>query len=298
MFSIEYQKGRDNAVADALNHVTSKLEAEVVKSILDGVTTGTIGRADTHDPTVAEANERIHKRVEETAIQVRTTHMHVNLHVMDWVVTKEEDPIPKIVMESISTHKVQVLQHLLGDHTTTEEGMAILREQKKFMLNQGALYHHHTLVGGLEEMMQFLVPTAHRVAAMNGCHRDTGHQGQQRTLSLLQDCFWWPGMAMQMQRAISGCERCIQHEGVHAKTLLQPILVTSPLELLHVDFTSIEMAMELDQPPHVVNVLVLCDEFTRHIMEYVTPDQTTKTVAKFLWQGNILNLWSSGQAPE
>ena len=60
-FSIKYQKGRDNAVADALSHVTSKLDAEVVKSILDGVTIGTIGRADTHDLAVAEANERILK---------------------------------------------------------------------------------------------------------------------------------------------------------------------------------------------------------------------------------------------
>ena len=32
-FSIEYQKGRDNAVADALSHVTSQLNAEAVKSI-------------------------------------------------------------------------------------------------------------------------------------------------------------------------------------------------------------------------------------------------------------------------
>ena len=43
-FSIKYQKGRDNAVADSLSHVMSKLDAEVVKSILDGVTVGTIGR--------------------------------------------------------------------------------------------------------------------------------------------------------------------------------------------------------------------------------------------------------------
>ena len=59
--------------------------------------------------------------------------------------------------------------------------------------------------------------------------------------------FWWPGMAMQMWKAISGCERwCIQHEGAQVKALLQAILVTSPLELLHVDFTDIEMSMELD----------------------------------------------------
>ena len=53
------------------------------------------------------------------------------------------------------------------------------------------------------------------------------------------------------------------------------------------DFTSIETAMKLDQQPHIVNVLVLCDHFMKNYMVYVTPDQTAKTVAKFLWQGYI-----------
>ena len=51
------------------------------------------------------------------------------------------------------------------------------------------------------------------------------------------------------------------------------------------DFTSTEMTMELNQPPHVVNVLVFCDHFTRHIM--AMSDQMAKTVAKFLLQGYI-----------
>ena len=46
---------------------------------------------------------------------------------------------------------------------------------------------------------------------------------------------------------------------------------------------------ELDQPQNVVNVLVFCDHFMKHIMGYVTPNQTAKTVAKFLWQGYISN---------
>ena len=54
------------------------------------------------------------------------------------------------------------------------------------------------------------------------------------------------------------------------------------------DFTVIETMMELNQPPHyIVNVLVFCDHFMRHIMAYVTPDQMAKTIAKFLWQGYI-----------
>ena len=52
----------------------------------------------------------------------------------------------------------------------TEEGKAILQERKRLTLYQGTLYHHHTLAGDLEEVLQFVVPTAHCVAAMNGCH--------------------------------------------------------------------------------------------------------------------------------
>ena len=37
-----------------------------------------------------------------------------------------------------------------------------------------------------------------------------------------------------------------------------------------------------------MNILVFQDHFTKHIMAYVTPNQTAKTVAKFLYQGYIL----------
>ena len=96
-FSIKYQKGGDNDVADVLNCVASKLNAKVVKFIQDRVTIGTIGRAEVHDPVVAEADEKIHRQAEETAVQARATHMHV----MDWVAA-QEDPILKIVIEWIS----------------------------------------------------------------------------------------------------------------------------------------------------------------------------------------------------
>ena len=78
-------------------------------------------------------------------------------------------------------------------------------------------------------------------------------------------------MAMQMQKAISSCEWCIQLEGSHTKVPVWLIIVTTPLELLHVDFTSIETMMELDQPPNVVKHLVFCDHFTKHIMASMNP---------------------------
>ena len=197
-FSIKYQKGRDNAVADALSHVVSKLNAEAVKCILDGVTVGTSGRTDAHDLMVAEANERICKQVEEAVFQARAAHTHLNLHAMHWVAVQQEDTILKIMREWISFHKVKGLKHLLEDHAVMEEGMVILWERKKFTLHQGALYYHHTLAGELQEALWFAVPSAHRVVTMHSCHRDTGHQGQWQTLSLLQDQCWWSSIAMHM----------------------------------------------------------------------------------------------------
>ena len=129
---------------DALSHIASKLNAEIVKSILDGVTVGTAGRGDIYDPMVIEADESIHEQVEETAVQAWATHMHVNLHVTDWVAVQQEHPILKFVMEWISSHKVQDLKYLLGAHATMEESIAILRQQKKFTFHQGALYYYHT----------------------------------------------------------------------------------------------------------------------------------------------------------
>ena len=74
-FSIEYQKGQDNAATDSLGQVTPRLDTETVKSILDGITMGLTGRADAHDPVVVETGKEIHKQVQKTAIQARTTHM-------------------------------------------------------------------------------------------------------------------------------------------------------------------------------------------------------------------------------
>ena len=94
-------------------------------------------------------------------------------------------------------------------------------------------------------------------------------------------------MAKQMRQVIRASKHCLQYEGGTPKALLCPIVATAPLDLLHVDFTSIETTLELNQSPRVTNVLVFQDHFPKHILAYVTLDQTAKTVAKFLYGGYI-----------
>ena len=142
--------------------------------------------------------------------------------------------------------------------------------------------------GKNEDFLLFIVPKVHWVTTLNGCHRDAGHQGHDCMLSLLQECFWWLGMTNQMWQSIKTCTCCLQHEGSLSKAPLHPIMATTPLDLLHVEFTSIETTLELNKSPKVTNILLFQDHFTKHVLVYVTPNQTTKTVAKFLYQGYIL----------
>ena len=74
------------------------------------------------------------------------------------------------------------------------------------------------------------------------------------------------------------CQCCKIFKGAVVKALLCPIQAYTPLELVHIDFTSIETTMELNQPPSVKNVLVLTDHFIRYVMAFITKDQKAKTV--------------------
>ena len=121
---------------------------------------------------------------------------------------------------------------------------------------------------------------------MNRCHHNAGHQGQQWTLCLLNNWFWLPGMAAQMQRAISSCKWCIKHEGIHAKAPMQPIIVTTPLELLCVDFTSIETT-RVEWTPKCGEPFDLLWLFYNTHHGICDPPIKLKTFAKFLWQGYI-----------
>ena len=49
--------------------------------------------------------------------------------------------------------------------------------------------------GETEGVLAFIVPVAQHHMALNRVHQDASHQGQQWTLALAQERFWWPMMA-------------------------------------------------------------------------------------------------------
>ena len=101
-------------------------------------------------------------------------------------------------LDWLKAQKKTDLKALLLEHTSSEEGWLILWNQQNFMIHQGALYLCSMPKGETKDLLLFAVPKAQCVAALNGCHRDAGHQGHECTLSLLWEHFWWPGMINQI----------------------------------------------------------------------------------------------------
>ena len=91
-------------------------------------------------------------------------------------------------------------------------------------------------------------------------------------------------MADDCQAIVRGCPHCQAFDREVPRAPLCLIQVYAPLELVHLDYTSIESTMELNKPPMVKNVLVMTDHFMRYALEVVTKDQMAKIVAKVFYE--------------
>ena len=158
------------------------------------------------------------------------------------------------------------------------------RIHNSLILNKGLMYINMTPKGETKGVLAFVIPTAQCHMALNVVHQDVSHQGQQWTLALAQEIFWWPMMAEDCRAIVRGCPCCQAFEGEVPRAPLCPIRAYAPLELVHLDYTSIESMMELNKSPVVKNVLVMTNHFTRYALAMVTKDQMAKMVAKVFYE--------------
>ena len=91
------------------------------------------------------------------------------------------------------------------------------------ILNKGLMYINMTPKGKTEGVLAFIIPMGQCHLALNGVHHDAGHQGQQLTLALTQERFWWPMMAEDCHAIVRGCPHCQAFEGEVPRAPLCPI---------------------------------------------------------------------------
>ena len=146
----------------------------------------------------------------------------------DWAAAQKEDPVLNAMLNWLGAKKKTYLRILMGEHASSKNGQVVWRNCQNFTTLQNTLYLHSTPKGENEDLLLFVVLKAHQTVALNGCHRDTGHQGCDCTLSLLHECFWWPGMAKQMRQTIRPAHAAFSIRVASSRPLYAPLWLWPP----------------------------------------------------------------------
>ena len=263
---LEYLKGSDNKVTDALSWVsTQKLDEETVAELLNCARNSSTPQAEMANIHVIEEGECVDQEVIVRYTQIVKQHKQFrNLANLDWVKAQSKDPIiPQVIkwINRLRGDQRKLEEYLAGVASTYEKHFYAAR-QKEFTVQDNLLYLQATPANSQDTVPVFVVSSTDREAAIDGCHHSVGHQAHDHTLSLMKERFWWPGMSQALLKAIANCGRCIQYEARGQLPPMQPIICTEPMELIHIDYIGMEVTVVTDKKPVVKNVLVVVDHFT------------------------------------
>ena len=174
--SLEYQKGKDNTVADFLSWMNKRLPEEEVREYLNKIpypgVKGVLNNAIMPLEECAEQGVRPtpvcqgdcqKETVESWPTRLATTN------VMDWKQEQKEDPV-----------LYQVAKHLRAPHETFKAALhevldkkataAYVKAKEQLLIKNGLLYHKTWQCQADEIVFQFVVPQKHRSATLDGCH--------------------------------------------------------------------------------------------------------------------------------
>ena len=279
-FSIKYRCGVSNTEADALSRIkwpeaiAEKLDLDngcMDTHIINAILTGAVSKSSLIE-SVSCSTDVIPTELDKTTSKLSN---------INWMKEQRLDPNLGVIIRLIESG--QLFKRKLQGKDSTEL-KSFLRNKRCLKLYKDVLYRKSYSDNSTTKktMWQLVVPKLFGERALSGCHDDVGHQGILRTLSLLRERFYWPGMQEEATQYVMRCSRCLRRKTPPQVAPLQPILVTQPLELVHMDYLSLEPSKG-----NIENVLVITDHFTRYALAYPSKTQTAQATARILWDNFI-----------
>ena len=238
-FKIFYKSGKLNVEADALLHIPwestqmKNVEPLIVKTMLQLKMESEIHFPEEHFP----------ERVLLKSITVDTT---LKLTQKDWVKEQMDDIDINKVVQLLKSNKLSTYKAQEMDSSAVQ---VLLKCKKDLILKNGLLYQRKNLKNHPELVVQFVLPKRFIHNVILACHDDNGHLGMEQTLGLLQERFFWPKMAKDIQTHTHTCERCLRFEQPQERVEMQPILVYYLMELVHLIFLHWEERLEMLKVP-------------------------------------------------
>lgn len=213
-FDIKYRPGRSNADADALSRLPMSIET--VQAICNSATSSYV-------ESLTLSSDVILNDIDPRGMSTG--------NIIDWEKAQSLDPDIHHVIEYVRNEQ-KPPKNEIGSNP-------LLRQFNHLKLIEGVL-HRVTHIDE-ETKHQLVLPIEHASTVLEALHDDMGHPGKDRTLSLIRDRFYWPGMHKDIETWIEECGRCTRRKTpTNQRAPLVNITTTSPLELVCMDFLTLE----------------------------------------------------------
>ena len=175
-FSLEYQKGKDNTVADFLSQMNECLPEEEVQEYLNKILyPGVKAVLDNAIMPIEECAEQgvrpssdCQDVCQKETVGARPARL-ATTNVTDWKQEQKEDPVLYQVVKHLRVpcEMFKAALHKVLDRKATT---AYIKAKEQLLIKNGLLYCK-TWQGLADEIMfQFIVPQRHRSATLDGCH--------------------------------------------------------------------------------------------------------------------------------
>ena len=175
-FSLEYQKGKDNTVANFLSQMNECLPEEEVQEYVNKIpypgVKAVLNNAIMPIKECAEQGVRptpdCQEVCQEETVGARLARL-ATTNVTDWKQEQKEDPVLYQVVKHLRApcEMFRVALHKVLDKKATA---AYVKVKEQLLIKNGLLYHK-TWQGPADEIMfQFIVPQRHWSAALDDCH--------------------------------------------------------------------------------------------------------------------------------
>lgn len=221
-FTIEYVTGKSNVDADALSRIvhqtTSLLSKEVISAISHALTCTNVSAID--GLVTSQDVDGILGTHDVASTSVKK---------VDILAHQKDDPIISRILAAKGAGKRPV---------PSPELRPLLRHWGSLLVKDGILYKSSVFDG--KEVERIVLPCSLQDSVLHQLHDDMGHLGRDRVLDLVQSRFFWPGYALYVENYVKTCGRCVRRKPNTEKSSLVSIRTSQPLELVCMDFLTVE----------------------------------------------------------